>query len=423
MSIRSVNSIVLFACLVCCASGCHFGRRPCCVDTSVADATAVLHESNKTGEIQSSFDAIESGTENQPLQISQFFGQQSAAIDLQECCCAAAVNSPIADAIDKERKAMCCSGIQNQCVNDFLAGQALMQRNKAASIAGELFLRLVEINLQQELLNESNDRIKELRSASDFASQQGFATVEADNKIDKQEIEIRNQLADLESSNIEVIAKLNAVLGNSLCSPKTIHPIFELFPVYEAVDVCQEIETAFSNRADLAAMNKQQCGCMDTECFSILSKLDPRVGIGVAGAVRKCMLLRKICQLRDPAKCVRKEQFMELKSAREEIVRLQVTEAVLSIQTGYKKLSIENDNVQRLDTRLKALELASQLDSLDAFVNSIEVWGERQKAKSSRISKAIEFEIAKIKLLEATGQWTEICGLSRGNACSCSRGD
>ena len=418
---KIVQRMLLAIAILCGVSGCHVRRSNCCcLDTSVADANVTIRESANTGEIRSSFESIEQAADSQPLEVASFFSQGSTALDLKKCCCAAAINSPIADAIDKERQAMCCCDRYNRCVDEFLAGQALKQRNEAASIAGELFLRLVEIQLQQELLDESNDKLSELRAASKFADEQGFATVDADTEIDKQEIQLRNQHVELEENRTAVTAKLNAVLGISLCSPKTIYPIFELLPVNEPVETCTEIENAFTHRADLQALNQQGCGCMDSECYDILSNLDPRLGIGAKAAVQKCLLLKNLHSAEDCAKGIRNQQFDELKSARRELVRLEVTQAVLAIQSGYKKLSIEDDNVARLETRLEALDYSAELDSLDNYLKTIEVWSEIQMAKSARISKAIDFEIAKIKLVGATGRWPEICEIA-GYKCYSSR--
>ena len=134
-------------------------------------------------------------------------------------------------------------------------------------------------------------------------------------------------------------------------------------------------------------------------------------------AIRKCRLLKNICHHNDRSVGTKNEQYQELKSAQQELVRLEVTQAVLDIQSGYKKLTIAGLDIERLDTRLAALEAGSELEPLPFFLKTIEVWAERQQAKSNQISTAIEFEIAKIKLLQATGQWPQICGLDAGNRC------
>lgn len=404
MSFKALN--LLLICLsVAAATGCRCGRPAGCADPSLPDTTLDHFSTAKPAYIRTSFAPVDEFGSLTELSIGTFFQQDSVMLNLDQVCMIAAQNAPLADTIDKERQALCCQGIENDCVDEFLAGQASLQRNKTASQAAQLFLKLVEVRLQQQLLGESFDKLAELNHASQTASEQGLATVDADIELDKQNIELRKQKADLDHAHVQITAKLNAVLGNSLCSPKSIYPDFELFPVYEELDVCQVFEIGMQNRADLKSMSPGQCGKIDSECASTLTQLDPRLGIGAAKTISICNLLKIAKGLRnDCSECVRNAQLQELATAKQEIVRLEIAETVLELQSSYQKLTIENDNLKRLERRLDALDIASDLNNFDNFLTSIEVWAEKQSARSARISRAIDFEVAKIKLLEATGQ-------------------
>ena len=408
--------------LIVSTSGCRYRSQIECaqIDTSIADLKPAIDHSQIKGEISYSFEAISDLKSSPEFSLNQFLNGDSVALDLKQCCCIAAINSPLADVIDKERKASCCTIGFNKCLDRFLDGQATQQRNKAAANAGELFLRLVEIHLQKQLVGESIERLEELRDASAYAAKQGFATAEPDKELDANEIDLHQKLLKIEKNRYELTLKLSAILGLQNDCQKIIEPIFELLPVYEKISANDEIRTALNQRADLAGFSSN-CGCVDPECFAILSQLDPRLGIGLVAKLKRCVLLQRLLNRTDPAQHIRKQQIQKLRNARQDLVRIQVNEAVIDIESGYRELVLEQEDLKRLQNRMEALEAAAEFDAMNSYVESVQNWVEQQSVKSNRISTAIEFEIAKVKLLEATGQWTSICGLDGmpHSVCSC----
>ena len=302
-------------------------------------------------------------------------------------------------------------------MDQFLAGQALQQRNKAASLAGQLFLQLAQTRLQQSLLDEAKEKLAELSEASRFVADRGFATAEADQRLQMEKLKLDKQLVELESAQAELQVKLNGLLGIGLCCPKSITPQFELAPAYEELDVCAEITKALHNRPDLNNVCTDECGCISNDCFQIISQLDPRLGLGVSAAIKRCSLIQSLFQQKN-CECekLRSRQLQELRTARRDLVRTQVAEAVLDIQKSYKRLVLENQELAELRKRSKALEIASELKPLDSFVERIENWAAQMETQSERFEHAFQYEIAKLKLLESTGEWTDICGLT--GACS-----
>ncbi len=406
---------------ICLYPGCRFtAHRDCCkIDTRVADMQPIVDSQSCFGSVNSDFQGITDLKNTPPFSVKEFLNGSSVALELEQCCCIAAINAPLADAIDRERKASCCTNGYNGCLDRFLAGQALQQRNKAAGAAGELFLRLVEIHLQQELIHKSFARLNELREASRFAADQGLATDNAEEELDANRISLGRKLLHAKKSQLEITTKLSALLQIEPGCLKIVEPVFDLFPVYEEVDVQDEIQLAFTTRPDLKSFSKSCCG-VDPECFLVLTQLDPRLGVGLASQIKKCLLLQQLKLKNAPAQGIRKQQMQELKSARQELIRVAVTDAAIAMETGYRELVLENADLQRLQQREAALSAASELDPQGTFVQSIQNWVLQQSVRSRRISSAIEYEIAKIELLEATGQWIDICGLRPSDSsCDC----
>lgn len=415
--------IVLLA-LILSSTGCRLLHRPddCCqVENPMADASAPIDLSRSVGHVRSCFDSLEELNSVTELSLQSLLNGQSVALELEQCCCIAAINSPLADVIDHERKASCCSIGFNRCLDRFLAGLASQTRNKAAGSAGELFLRLVEVHLQKDLVRQSLARLNEFQEASRFASGQGLATDQADKELAANEIELKRKLLKIEQNQLQITVKLSALLGIDSGQLEIIQPIFDLHPVYEHADLEQEVLIAFSQRADLNVFQNDCCG-IDPECFELLAQLNPGVGCGILGQVKKAILLNRIGAQQRCAAGTRRKQIQEIKSARQELIRAEVSGAIIDIEAGYRKLVLENQDLERLRTRMQALDEAAEINPMGTFVESINNWVEQQSVRSQRISVAVDFEIAKIKLITSTGRWTEICGIptSTADACGCS---
>jgi hypothetical protein len=388
-----------------------------CIDTSLADRRLQLNCDNTSGEVSSCFEALEEVDWESTLSINPC--DKSLAISLEECCCLAAVRSHLANIIDRERKAACLTIGYNKCLDRFLAGQSLQQRNRAAAAAGELFLRLVEVHLQTQLLDETRAKLAEWKAASQIAAEQGLATVDADKELDAKEIELDRRAIEARRSHLTLVNNLVQLLDLESDCIEAVEPIYELFPVFEGVDLNVEVRTALEKRPDLSSFRGNPCGGLDPECYSILSQLDPRIGIGVVSKLKKLACLQMLCDRPDPANCVRTKQFQELRTARQQLVKLEVFEAVLNVQASYQKLVLEQKDFTRLQERLQAIEAAAEMDAQGEFLESIQIWVERQEVKSKRTTTAIAYEIAKVKLLEATGEWIEICDLSPQELATC----
>ena len=291
-------------------------------------------------------------------------------------------------------------------------------RNKAAGTAGELFLRLVEVHLQKDLVLQTLARLSEFREASQFAADQGLATDQADKELDANEIELKRKLLTIEQNQLQITVNLSALLGIERGSLNIIQPIFDLHPVYENVNVEFEIQTAFSTRPDLDSFS-DGCGGVDPECFELLAQLSPAIGIGIVSKIKKAILLNRISDKQKCAAPTRRQQLQKIKSARQDLVRTQVTSAVIDIESGYRKLILENEDLQRLEMRMQALESAAEINPIETFVESVKNWMQQQSVRSQRITTAVDFEIAKIKLITSTGRWNEICGIPGLSSSKC----
>lgn len=426
--IRKTRLVVLLAILLI-PGGCHHrsGHRSNCghIDLNKAsDAAAILAATTCQPGIRVDFDISANSNLTGSSNIDSLTSGEPLSIGLNDCCCVAALNSPIANLIDRERKAVCCELGCVACVDRFLSGQALEQRNKAAGNAGELFLRLVEVNLQRQLLEESIAKKGELEQAEKIADVNGLATEQADAELQSQSIALQKKLVEVNQAEAALSVKLNLILGIDSCCPRAIQPCFDLLPEPVELDIDQLVILGLSDRPELSAMcvtgGTGGCsGCAaDGDCLALISKIEPRLGSGAASSMRKCLLLQLVGKRSSSSDGIRRQQLDELRAAREELVRQEVIEAVIKIEAGLQRLALENEDLKRLERRNRTIEASTQLDALSAYIDSIENWAEQYQVKAQRISTAIEVEIAKVRLHEATGQWIAQCGLCTSHPCA-----
>lgn len=408
------RSIIVVVLLLSVTAGCRLHRpqrSSCCgIDICKANrAAAALNTTDCCEGLSVSFDGIPA--EHRPMwsSLDELHSGPVLRIGLEDCCCVAALNSPVANLIDKERKAICCEKGCVECIDRFLGGQAQTQRNKSAGNAGELLLRLVEVQLQEQLLQQAFAKLDQLFATVDQADQVGMATDQAAAELESREIELKRKLVELDTARLKLTMKLNLILGIDSCDPRPIEPCFELIPQPEDLDANELVIFALMHRPEVSSMKRLGASECNDECLRLISQLDPRLGIGLASPTR--CLLPRLRNRSEASRCIRKKQIQELKSSREELIRQEVLDALIAVESGYEKLTLHGEELARLDRRRAVIDAAAELDSQQTYIDAIENWVESQQVRSERISTAIEYEIAKVRLREATGQWICECGL------------
>ena len=106
----------------------------------------------------------------------------------------------------------------------------------------------------------------------------------------------------------------------------------------------------------------------------------------------------------------RQSQAEKIVNLRKREARMSAAKAMLDMQTAFEKLAIAHADIDRLGEQAKLIEAAHEVESRDSYLKSNENWAELQRVRSERIEAAVEFEIAKIKLLRAQGLVAQSCG-------------
>ena len=355
----------------------------------------------------------------------------TVAIDLEEAVCLAARNSELADAIDRERQLLDCQDgqpCQKTAIDIALQGEALEQRNIVAGAAGELFLGLVQVSLQMELLEEARAHIEQLQIKVDAADEAGFATAEGKNEVAKGRLELQRKQVELGSAHQELTWQLNMLVDPRSDTAVVFEPVHDLNPQPLNVDVRAETFLAETKRpgvrATEMALSTDRSGMAS---YQLLKIFDSRLGLKLnASPIKKRLLRKQIVEIisqsekSDATLQNRQHQIRKIVEARKREASVAAGKALLDSQTAFEKLTIIQADIIRLQKRAESLYASKEVDAKDVYLKENENWIELQKARSERIAAAIEYEIAQIKLLQSQGQLVESCGFQLELPSSCT---
>ncbi len=299
-----------------------------------------------------------------------------------------------------------------------LAGQALELRNQDAGRAGELFLRLVEIQLQRQLIAESNLELDELERTLDQAAEAGIATAEGRHELTARRTDLKQSESELETNGQRIQYELNQLFGRSQTGIVLIQPVFELTPRFVELDTRRETAIAESSRPGVQAMQAAlDCDPDNESVYSLLSQFDRRLGIRLLTGkkITLCSLLSK--PPTDPTVGLRAGQAQKAVDSLRQQARIEAGEAMLKIQSSYEQVALLVEDVDRLSQRLDQLEASKDVIDGKMFLEKKQVWAERQTARAKLISQAVENEIGRIKLLQSQGRLLDECGLGSTDGC------
>ncbi len=349
--------------------------------------------------------------------------QRSTAIrvlSLEDTICVAAQNARAAGLLQSQLSRL-NNGQNVKCpgaLNLAIQAQIASERSQAASLAGQAFLGLVEVELQRNLLVEAQQKLIEINETIREADRNGFATAEAKEVLEKQSVRIAEREAELNFNTQKLKAQLKALLG--LPSTEDIQLSYHLNPTPLSFDLASEKAKAINNRVELIALRRtlgQWNECSTESAKSILSAADPRMGAELSQAVvqSRWPLLSLLRAQREPEfdTCENqslRQQTEKLFQDSEESIKLQVEETVFETQYAYESMTLADEEIQRLDNQIERIRAKKDLDASGAFIDLQENWYDTLMARSKRLSKAIQFESGQIRLAHANGELLLICG-------------
>jgi hypothetical protein len=374
--------------------------------------------------VTADFDAIPKSTE---LSRSLFesLASGSMKIDLLETVCAAARNSAKAELIEAERHAVQCqsSNRPSHAIDLILQGESLEQRNKSAGSAAEVFLGLVQVQLQRDLLDASKTHLDELAATIQGASDAKFSTAEGKNELAQGRIRLKESESELNSAEQRLQYQLNLLINPDSVNPDsanflTFAPIHELTLTNQQLDIRQQTEIAATHRPGIQSLQTAISQNPESDTlYSLLGQFDSGLGIHLSsGPITKRLLRRKLIEKLsqdespDGTAETRHRQVQQVMEFKKQEARIQATNALLQLQRSLEKLSILNEDLARLEDRHQQLKSKQKIDAQNSYLDLNRNWVDQQQVKSDRIAAAIEYETAKIKLLEAQGHLITQCG-------------
>jgi len=339
------------------------------------------------------------------------------AVDLDEVRCAAARNSRLAELIEAQRHALNCrlGDVEAPVLDRLLAAEALEQRNAAAAGAGKLFLKLVEVELQAELLLESAAQLDRLSNTIEDAARAGFAMSNEENELAAARSELQSSQVKLESSRRLLNNQLSELIQVEASEPISFKPVYSLKPQPVLLDPQSEIAVAEAHRPMIAALESALSNCAHTSSIeALIAALVPALDASQLPPLKRHLLLASLSKSgksqtasTDPR--ARQQQIGQIIDAQKSKVRLEVRTALEEIRVATERLSIINENVQRLESAAEVLVLKAELDARQSFREMNRNCSDLQAARSARISTAIEIDIAELSLLEAQGLMAQGC--------------
>ena len=431
---------LMIACIL--NSGCCWRRdvpSTCCRPLTSQQVPLAVSQKHDGAGVGADFDSLPPYETIQQSVLAQVAAEGTVAINLDEAICLAAQNSQLAEVIDQERQLLECQDGQHReksALDIALQGESLEQRNSVAGAAGELFLGLVQVSLQLELLEEAASHIDQLQAKVDAAADAGFATADGKNEIEKGRIEIQRQRVEIDSAHQTLTWQLNMLINPGSDTAIVFQPVHQLNPQPLAVDVRTETKFAETNRPGVRATEMALATDRNgSAAYQLLKLFDSRLGMKLdASPIKKRLLRNQIIEIvsqsekSDPTLANRRQQASRIVELRKREAAIGAGKALLERQTAFEKLTIIQSDIQRLQKRSESLDASKQIDAKDVYLKQNENWIELQKARSDRVAAAIEYEVAQLKLKQAQGKLVESCGfqlLSKSscvvNQCNCQR--
>ena len=429
--------LLMFLC-VSLFAGCCATRKSapptCCASVAKPASRAVPNEGSTI--VTSQFSQIGEYVSTKLITGDDAIGQ-TGFLTLEETICIAAENSAKANLLESQLVKLNQSPVDGfekpQCretLNRSIRSQIIEERNRTASLAAQLFLGLVEIDLQRTLLVESQERLSKIKATIEEAKDEGFATANPRALLAKQSVLVAEKESTLHYNDQKIRAQLAALLD---ADPTVqLEVSYDLRPAPHYVDLPTEQATALSTRAELVELQYMLANwneCTTDLGNSILALADPRMQVQLA-KIRQVVerswlwffLGPKEEEQRDPCEESQvREQTQQYFENSRAAVFLSIKLAALDMQNSFEQMVISDDEIKRLEQRVEQISASRDIDATQAYIDLQENWYQTLLARSERISNAIKYESAQVRLAEATGELAQMCGFGEnfGNDCSC----
>ncbi len=396
------------------------GQPSCCPPYTSQKSSFTVSEKPVNSGVDADFSSLGDFASLQHATTDSSASTPTAKMDLQEALCSAARNSELAELVEAQRQALLCRSNDGQESNliVWLRGEALEQRNKSAGAAGQLFLGLVEVELQRKLLSESQEHLAEFAETLRVAADEGFATAVGENQLTAALQELQFKESALFSQQQLLRCQFNALVNNDSASLADVRPVYELKPTNLNLNRSAETELAATNRPGICALETVRAnGVNPAELLKLVGQSESCLGTQSTGQSIKQRILWHQLKKRlldrseiESTTQSSRDQLTRILESKQKQARTEAQLALIKIQSSAEKVALANEKIARLNDLAAQLLAQQELDAGEAYLEINKNWTALQTVRSQQITAAIEHDTAIIALLQSQGKLVQECG-------------
>jgi hypothetical protein len=328
--------------------------------------------------------------------------------------CLAAMNAPNARLLEQEADAVAVqpSGHHradgNQATEESLRLQAVHERNRNASAAVQLLLKIAEAENGADSIrgqiSEAKDTLADLRRLQIAGLDLPLSVPQTDS----QRLEAEHKLAEVELTIDLLNEQLTMLLGGELPIKARHWPDVNLQvdPVVPPLEESQGI--ALAQRADLAALRVAAGGGSTAAMRAVLGLSGAGLGVS-SGVCGLCSLLHYRSAADESA--ARADQMQSAIADKQRSIRHEIAQAVATIDARLNQVAISQRRVESLRLHLDNLRQTSA-NVAGASFELRRAHLAVMAAEQDVFHDVIEWKIAFVKLREAQGELAIDCGYS-----------
>jgi len=401
------------------ASGCASRRcgtdaPPCAPGPPLLDCHVVERQ-----EISADVSAVE------PRSTVAFDASRYCNLPEREAQCLAATNSSLARlleqeaaALDAQPKGLHHSPDSRQRTQQILYLQATHERNRAASAALQVFLRLTEAEAGSANLKSRLEEIGRMLVDVQRLQAAGMESPASQADVEAQQLELLYKQVDLEAT----IAQLNRQLVNLLGAeppPETrFWPDADLRVDAAAPHGDEAQHLALLQRTDLCAL-RMAAGSSDGNDLDAMRALLGQSNAGLGLALSGCSLVSALHpKSGNDEAAIRQQQLSASVAEQERTLRHDVAAAVATLEARLVQIGLSRRRIEVEQRRLDALEKKRQVSPTAGF-DARKVRLEVLDAEQDLLHDVIEWKIAMVKLHELQGELAIQCGFTAALDCGC----
>jgi hypothetical protein len=331
----------------------------------------------------------------------------------REAQCLAATNSVAAALLEQEAEAVAVQphGLHgrrsSQCTQQIFHLQSIQERNRAAELALQFFLRLADAEAGSANVKLRLEELAKLLHDVQRLQEAGIDSAISQSTVESQQLELIHKQVDLEAAIEELNHQLANLLGAEPPPETRFWPETNL-KVDPAVPNLEESQQlALMQRADLAAL-RLVADC-DTE---VMKTLLSQATAGLGLTLKSCQALSALHILaKHREENVRSEQIDTSIVKAERELRHEVARTISSLEARLVQIGLRRSRLDALQRQYNRLEKKRQVDAAAGF-EARKARLDVLAAEQDLLHDVIEWKLTWVHLRGLQGELAIECGFS-----------